>query len=184
MSAIASKQRKPKSKAKFDSSSDEVEITFAKPLKQSKSKSKPKSTITENTGGLSELDGEDDSIERDSILKSPPKGGKRLSSVVSHSQPSLNLTCPLIHCRLSLLWFKNHVPALIRVIQRRASLVTMSYLVGPNLLSQFSSITITMSCLHGRQQQILDSVRSQFGTGDSEMRIPFSLPNVHNICSW
>ena len=39
------------------------------------------------TGGLS--DGEDDSVERDTILKSPLKGRKRLSSVVRRSQPSL-----------------------------------------------------------------------------------------------
>jgi hypothetical protein len=184
-SAVASKQRKPrppKSKAEFDGSLDEFEITSARPLQQSKSESKPKSAIMENTGGLS--DGEDDSVERDSILKSPPKGGKRLSSVVSHSQPSLNLTCPLICCRLSLLWFKNHVLALIRVARRRASSVATLYLVGPNLSSQFSSITITTSCLHGRQRQTLDSVCSRFGTGDSETRIPLSLPNLHNIFSW
>jgi hypothetical protein len=59
----------------------------ARNLKQSKSKSNSKAGITEITGGLS--DGEDDSVERDTILKSPPKGGKRLSSVVSRSQPSL-----------------------------------------------------------------------------------------------
>ena len=48
-SAVASKQRRPKSKAKFDSSSDEVEITSAKPLKL---ESKAKSANMENTGAF------------------------------------------------------------------------------------------------------------------------------------
>jgi hypothetical protein len=42
-------------------------------------------TRTKESGGLSDED-EDDSIERESILKSPPKGQKRLTSVVSHMQ--------------------------------------------------------------------------------------------------
>ena len=81
-SAITLKPKKTQSKAKFESNSDsdEVEIMSAQNLKQSKSKSNPESAIT---GGLS--DGEDDSVERDTILKSPPKSGKRLSSAVSPS---------------------------------------------------------------------------------------------------
>jgi hypothetical protein len=75
-SAITSKSKQPKSKAKFESGpkSDEVEIMSAQNLKQSKSKSNSKAGIMEITGGLS--DGEDNSVERDTILKSPPKGGK------------------------------------------------------------------------------------------------------------
>jgi len=155
----------------------------ARNLKEGKSKSKPKPAlaVVENSGGISD---EDDSVERESILKSPPKGGKRLSSVVRRLQLLLNLSHLLIYCRPLLMWLKNHVPALIRVARRRASLVVTSYPVGPNPLSRFSSISITMNCLHGRQRQILESVRSQFGTGDLETRIPLSLLKAHSIYSW
>ena len=87
-SAIILKSKKftPKTQFESGSESDEIEVMSARNLKQSMSKSNSKSGITE-VGTL--LDSEDDGVERDTILKSPPKGGKRLSSVVSRSQPSL-----------------------------------------------------------------------------------------------
>jgi hypothetical protein len=153
--------------------------------KQSNSgKSKPTQNSTTTTADTYGLSDEDDSVEQESIMQSPPKGIKRLESGVSLHPISLRYYCfPDPSCRLlsrsRLAWARIR-----RVAQRNTSSIPKSYLVGWDLLNRTLSTSIFLTWLHGWRQDLSPLVHSTFGIGDLEIRTPLNSQKAQRTFNW
>lgn len=150
--------------------------------KESK-KSEPTQNSTTTTADTYGLSDEDDSVERKSIMQSPPKGMKRLESGVSLYHISLCYYSPDPSCRL--LSRSRLAQARIRRVALRNTLsIPKSCLVGWDLLNQTSSTSTFVTWLHGRQQDLLLLVRRTFGIGDLVIRTPLSSRKAQHMFNW